>query len=159
MLASKPQHILLALLATSPLCTPLRITITHWFDISGYTVPVASICDNALPGECCTLRQEIFDHYQPHRIENSDVSFLPLLTQQLGAVWAIGGDITPPIMRANINVFPKCQGAPVLRVPGPDPGRPHETTEWAVDNSFHHLAYSATWIDLRTRFPPNSAES
>ncbi|KAL8690521.1 MAG: hypothetical protein Q9218_004052 [Villophora microphyllina] len=149
MFGSKPRSSTLLFLAFSTLSTQLTITIHHYWETDAYIVPISSVYENVQPGDCCTPRPEL---YTEHFFFNSAVTFNSLLFQQIGAVWSMGdtalGD--PP---------PNCHGAPVLHVPGPDAGREHYTLEWAIDNHPRNLAYAATWIDLRTRFPPSGAES
>ncbi|KAL8723463.1 MAG: hypothetical protein Q9181_007281 [Wetmoreana brouardii] len=127
-------------------------------------------CSNIPPGTCCKpqpdggpennsgLMMSMYGmhrpHIVPHRISLGSTTFYGLRMQQFGAGWGATGPLPADI--------PDCNGIPILRTlgdnvdtwdrqiynPPADDGRP-ETPE--------RIVFAASWVDLRTRFPPNSA--
>lgn len=127
--------------------------------------PVEALCHGLPPGECCIPhRQELLRPSENlESIEYSAVGFTRLLENQIGFGWGASGPNFDDI---------KCQGEPLFRLPGPneipfDPWEPdggYTITPPGGLEAKHPsppqiIAFAASWIDLRTRFPPSNAET
>lgn len=112
--------------------------------------PVSAICLNISPGTCCKPHEgailpapeTLYDY------DSSYVSFTGLQVQQLGAGFA-----------ATSNDFEGigCTGAPLIRLFGPSDEAQeiyHPDGRLPAPNT---MVFAASWVDLRTRFPPDSA--
>lgn len=136
-------------------CPTLQVDIRlAWFHNHMRVVnkkdPMSAVCLNILPGECCKPHErvilpapETLDDYS-----TSHVSFTGLLAQQMGAGWA-----------ATTNRYDgiACADTPLVRFFGPTDGeeaqQDHPDGRLPAPNT---MVFAASWIDLRTRFPPNS---
>lgn len=128
--------------------------------------PVIAICRFIPPGECCIPHRREFLH--PH--ENLDsinygaTGFSVLLADQIGFGWGARGHNYEDI---------RCgAGNPILRFAGPNqvPFDPWDDEGGYVTHppggllseeptTPDRIVFAASWIDLRRRFPPNSASS
>ncbi|KAL8968128.1 MAG: hypothetical protein Q9183_002609 [Haloplaca sp. 2 TL-2023] len=131
--------------------------------------PVEALCLDIPPGECCIPHAEqlLGPLENLEMIEYSCTAFDQLLANQIGFGWAAQGSRYEDI---------KCQGNPLFRQPGPtdipfdpwEPGGGYIITPDGADELMptaegpgtpQTVAFAASWIDLRTRFPPGSAET
>lgn len=123
-----------------------------------YQEPMVAVCLDIPPGDCCKPHEDAIlpGPESLHDYDASHVRFTGLRTQQLGAGY---GATTPRYDGI------ACSGTPLVRFFGPDdPLRsPHGQPRFqAFDPNGRlvppmNLVFSASWIDLRTRFPPDSA--
>ncbi|KAL9001789.1 MAG: hypothetical protein Q9188_005246 [Gyalolechia gomerana] len=110
---------------------------------------------NAPPGSCCKPHYSLLPSLHHHRA--GATKFVGLRQNQLGAGWAATGYTNNDIIN--------CTGAPILRVFGPGAGDEDSIVmynppwEEAVEGTFQNVVYAASWVDLRLRFPPDSAGS
>ncbi|CAF9938200.1 hypothetical protein IMSHALPRED_000716 [Imshaugia aleurites] len=112
------------------------------------------------PGFCCQPDPDFATSL--HDFDSGVTTFYGLQNQQMGFGWsAIGPDPDFDL--------PECTGLPILRISGPapnwgqpDPGQyvhnPSGNYHF-VDGTPQSVVFAATWIDLRTRFPPDSADA
>ncbi|CAF9941648.1 hypothetical protein IMSHALPRED_002830 [Imshaugia aleurites] len=119
---------------------------------------VQAECPDIPPGECCKPHEDAVPSLEG--IAAGGTTFYNLYANQLAAGW--GG--TGP----NHEDIPNCVGIPILRIFGPQglPGSfsgdfylPSSSTSDVRAGEPHEIVFAASWIDLRTRFPPNSADS
>ncbi|KAL8949534.1 MAG: hypothetical protein Q9222_004371 [Ikaeria aurantiellina] len=156
---------LLLLLASAISSSQLDITIEWWHIglLDQLQGDFEITCSDIPPGECCKPHPAIIP--LPEEIGLSQVNFGSLLTNQLGAGWPSHGPAYTDI--AN------CSGIPILHVMGPQSPAVFQVPEiegWVSDTTStdsersvfalpEEIVFSASWIDLRTRFPPSSAET
>lgn len=115
--------------------------------------PWFASCLNIAPGVCCKPHEEVILPSPESLLdyEGNDVSFEGLLSQQMGAGWAA----TTPRYDGIA-----CAGAPLFRLFGPTHGAVHQYyPEGVLRPTPADLVFSASWVDLRVRFPPDSAAS
>ncbi|KAI4273510.1 MAG: hypothetical protein LQ337_004561 [Flavoplaca oasis] len=117
--------------------------------------PITATCLDHPPGVCCIPHRRIIladIHEDLNDYMLSRTTFSPLYFSQLGAGWAASGPKYEHI---------GCNGIPILRVPGtvdgvvgekvvPDRMYDDEDEETGSPES---IVFSASWVDLRTRFP------
>lgn len=118
---------------------------------------VEAVCTSIPPGECCKPSRE--DVPILHGIAFSSTMIHGLLEGQFAAAWGAKGP--------NYEDIPTCTGAPILRVFGPSPifgvlkyhpPLPLDSMDMPVGEP-HEIIFAASWVDLRTRFPPDFASS
>ncbi|KAL8959156.1 MAG: hypothetical protein Q9193_003931 [Seirophora villosa] len=128
--------------------------------------PVLAVCRSIPPGECCVPRRsEILAPYEDlNNIDYGATGFSALLPGQLGFGWGApssnyedircgAGNLILRIAGPNSWPFdPRDEyGGYIIHIPGaafaPTPHRPQD------------IVFAASWIDLRRRFPPNSADT
>ena len=144
----------------------LRIWPAHGVDISirWHTADpdeqedvVEAVCRDIPPGECCKPSLDVVPTL--HGIAFSSTKIHRLLESQFAAAWGAKG--------RNYEDIPTCTGAPILRVFGPrpiygllkyHPPLPLDSMDMPVGEP-HEIIFAASWVDLRTRFPPDSATS
>ncbi|KAL8936943.1 MAG: hypothetical protein Q9216_004674 [Gyalolechia sp. 2 TL-2023] len=108
---------------------------------------------NAPPGSCCKPHSSQLPSLQYHRA--GETKFSGLRQNQFGAGWAAAG-------YANNDII-NCIGAPILRVFGPGAGDDDSIVVYnppwgeAEEGTPQNVVYAASWVDLRLRFPPDSA--
>ncbi|KAI4180418.1 MAG: hypothetical protein L6R41_007250 [Letrouitia leprolyta] len=113
--------------------------------------------NNVSPGTCCKPHPSEMPTLRYNRA--GETRFLGLQQNQFGAGWAATGFAHADIIN--------CTGAPMLRVFGPGTGddnsiivyNPPWEDEGEVDGTPQNVVFAASWVDLRTRFPPDSAGS
>ena len=114
-------------------------------------------CTSILPGECCKPPREVLSSLGD--IGSGVTKFSNLLDDQFGAGWGANGHDHGDI--------PNCEGLPILRVFGPtgpwerviyNPPLPPDSLDMP-DGEPHEIVFAASWVDLRTRFPPDFASS
>ena len=109
--------------------------------------------NNVSPGDCCKPTPSMIP--STDRFRAGETTFHGLRHQQFGAGWAATGFDHSDILN--------CTGAPIMRVFGPSTREDDRIVvynpPWAEDEPGypHNVVFAAAWIDLRTRFPPNSA--
>ncbi|KAL8651217.1 MAG: hypothetical protein Q9226_004797 [Calogaya cf. arnoldii] len=165
----------------------LQLTITLEWWLRGHLGSTAGDyigrCIDIPPGECCKPHRDFLA--PPDDIGTSVVSFGTLFPGQFGAGWGSSGpdyeDIVDctgiPILRVfgpepvamyQSPDYPMVPDRSVSRDPPDLPDHPMEDTlSWTsspdsddtASGEPHQIVFSATWIDLRTRFPPDSAWS
>ncbi|KAL8656156.1 MAG: hypothetical protein Q9210_000441 [Variospora velana] len=128
--------------------------------------PVIAICRSIPPGECCIpLRAELLaPHETLDSFDYGATAFSTLLPGQLGFGWGAPSSNYEDI---------RCgAGNPTLRLVGPN-RMPFDP--WDEDGGYitqppggafaerpstpQGIVFAASWIDLRRRFPPNSADT
>lgn len=172
---SKYQFGILVAFATLSPSTQVTISIEWWnrghlWSIAGNYI---GTCINIPPGDCCKPHRDFLP--PPDEIGLSVVRFGTLLLSQFGAGWGASGP--------HYEDIPQCIGPPILRIFGPqdeatyqipdDPPAPDSptlsdsqhpdatwddfSTDWedSLSGEPHEIIFSAAWIDLRTRFPPD----
>lgn len=112
--------------------------------------PISATCTGIPPGDCCKPHSELIlpPPETLYDYGTSETSFTGLLAQQLGAGWSA----TSPRYEGI-----GCNRTPFVRVFGPTDGEvslSHPDGRLPAPNT---MVFSASWIDLRTRFPPDSA--
>ena len=113
---------------------------------------VEAVCTAIPPGECCKPSQEALPTLHGIAFSSSQIS--GLLQGQFAAGWGAKG--------RNYEDIPTCTGAPILRVYGPTyalryhPPLPVDSMDMPIGEP-HEIIFAASWLDLRTRFPPDSA--
>ncbi|KAL8683299.1 MAG: hypothetical protein Q9186_000682 [Xanthomendoza sp. 1 TL-2023] len=168
---------ILAAFATFHVSTQLTITLEWWprGTLERFQGGFFGKCNNIPPGDCCKPHRGFLP--PPAEIGASVVSFGTLLHNQFGAGWGASGPEYEDI--------PECTGIPILRVFGPEtdaiyqtpnfpdildivespdndglditPDRASMSSEDSASGEPHEIVFSAAWIDLRTRFPPDPA--
>lgn len=128
--------------------------------------PVIAICRFIPPGECCIPhRRELLHPFENlDSIEYGATGFSVLLAGQIGFGWGATGSNYEDV---------KCGvGNPILRLAGPNdtPFDPWDDAGGYITlppggnmaeepASPEKIVFAASWMDLRRRFPPNSADS
>ena len=141
-------------------CLPtLQVDITlKWspkiiYGVAGAGNPVSATCPNIAPGDCCKPHEHVILP-PPKTLQDyafSHVSFTSLRAQQLGAGFAA----TSPHYEGIA-----CAGAPLVRFFGWSDGEQQQYhPDMGLAPAPDTLVFAASWIDLRTRFPPDSAGS
>ncbi|KAL8935483.1 MAG: hypothetical protein Q9211_004680 [Gyalolechia sp. 1 TL-2023] len=109
---------------------------------------------NAPPGSCCKPHRSQLPSLYHHRA--GETRFVGLQQNQFGAGWAAIGFANEDIIN--------CTGAPILRVYGPgsddDDSVVVYNPPWGdgeIDGRLENVVFAASWVDLRLRFPPDSA--
>ncbi|KAL8727887.1 MAG: hypothetical protein Q9166_005764 [cf. Caloplaca sp. 2 TL-2023] len=150
-------RIVLLLLAHTTLTVQVDILLrwwTVWHDVSLLPhVPLEARCNNIQPGTCCKPQPGLLQ-VRPRKFSSGSTTFYGLRMQQFGAGWGATGPEYEDI--------PDCIGTPILRTMGEnvDPLDPHiynPPDEDERPGTPERIVFAASWIDLRTRFPPNSA--
>ena len=128
--------------------------------------PVIATCHFIPPGECCIPHSDALlgPHENLEGIDYGATAFITLLAGQIGFGWGSPGPNWSDIRCGN--------GVPILRVPGPTemPFDPWDDAGGYVTlppggnmadepSTPSKIVFAASWIDLRTRFPPNSADT
>ncbi|KAL8710028.1 MAG: hypothetical protein Q9220_005299 [cf. Caloplaca sp. 1 TL-2023] len=128
--------------------------------------PIWAIFRNVPPGECCIPHRAELLH--PHEDLDSilygSTGFSVLRAGQLGFGWGAPS-------RSSRYEDVRCAGNPLVRVAGPnqlpfDPWdeqggyitTPPNAVEQDIPALPNEILFAASWIDLRTRFPPSSAD-
>ncbi|KAL8715121.1 MAG: hypothetical protein Q9220_001078 [cf. Caloplaca sp. 1 TL-2023] len=156
---------ILLLLANAIPSSQLDITIEWWpVGLLGQLLGNYQVtCSDIPPGECCIPHPALIP--SPGEVGLSQVNFGSLLQNQLGAGWASQGPAQEDV--AN------CSGMPVLHVMGPQLLAVYQVPEidgWVSDTTStdstrsafalpDEMVFTASWVDLRTRFPPDSADA
>ena len=111
---------------------------------------VTYTCEGIPAGECCKAHAQIIATLR-HMGSSTSVAGT-LLADQLVAGWN-------PSM-SNPTSF-ECAGRPIARHFGPGiwVHSIPSATDARFDADFNELIYAASWVDLRTRFPPGSLET
>lgn len=122
--------------------------------------PLTAEFNPALPGFCCKPDPDFVNSLW--ELESGATTFYGLLYQQIGFGWSATGN-NPS------TDIPECTGLPILRVSGPSgdtwSGNPaidvyNPPGNFAsVEGTPQSVVFAATWIDLRTRLPPSSADA
>ena len=142
----------------------LQVSIWAEWWLEGYSIlPVSALWDDISPGTCLRPQPNVV----PSDVDAGQITFSNLLGGQYGAGWTSTGP--------NHADIPECDGMPALRLfglgmtqydqregieiySGDDSG--DDTTD---DDLVHampeNIIFAAAWYDLRTRFPPNSADA
>ncbi|KAL8995063.1 MAG: hypothetical protein Q9169_005132 [Polycauliona sp. 2 TL-2023] len=143
--------------------TSVSITIS-------YGTTLWASCRNIPPGTCCTpappqsLALDALFTRPPSSRPRSKTMFSGLLHQQLGAGWPADADADNS---NGVTTSRRCEGAPILRVFGAGyeheaylrPANPYNRHDAATHPQRTNVVGGASWVDLRTRFPPDSAGS
>ncbi|KAI4255927.1 MAG: hypothetical protein L6R42_006489 [Xanthoria sp. 1 TBL-2021] len=172
----------LALVALTIFSPSLQVTITLEWWLRGHLGSIrgdyVGKCIDIPPGDCCKPHRDLLA--PPDEIGSSVVGFGTLFPGQYGAGWGSSGpdyedilDCTGvPILRVfgpelvAIYQLPDYPMVPDVSI-SPDPPD-HSTAGIASETSSidsedtasgepYEIVFAATWIDLRTRFPPDSA--
>ncbi|KAL8823560.1 MAG: hypothetical protein Q9191_005748 [Dirinaria sp. TL-2023a] len=156
-MTSIPKILRTMLLLILPLPT-LQVDIAQywWFGGMKYFQGLITVrWNNVPPGTCCKPAP-----WQLPSLENHSAGvtrFFDLLQNQFGAGWAATGTGNQDIIN--------CTGAPILRVFGPTPNEGDSIDVYnppagqELEGAPQNVVFAASWIDLRVRFPPNSAGS
>ena len=146
-------HVFLLLLL--PLGTlQVNIELQWWSEgMQYFDGLVTARWDNVSPGDCCKPTPWMVPSTRLFRA--GETTFYGLRHQQFGAGWAATGFDHSDILN--------CTGTPIMRVFGPS-SRDDDmivayNPPWGMDEPGYpqNVVFAAAWIDLRTRFPPNSA--
>lgn len=130
------------------------ISLEWWSEgVAYFENLVTARWNNVPPGTCCKPHLSKLPTLHYHRA--GETRFLGLQQNQFGAGWAAVGYRHEDIIN--------CTGAPILRVFGPGTGddnsivvyNPRWEDEGEVDGTPENVVYAASWVDLRTRFPPD----
>ncbi|KAL8705190.1 MAG: hypothetical protein Q9201_001690 [Fulgogasparrea decipioides] len=148
----------LCLLAFTKMTIQVDIMLEWWSETNEYWNNLVTVrCNNMPPGVCCKPRPETIPALLDNRAGGT--TFYHLRQNQFGAGWAAQSSFPDP---AAIT----CTGSPILRVHGPSGGSDDDINiynpPWGDDTiagTPETIVYAAAWIDLRLRFPPNSAET
>ncbi len=170
MATSKFQYLILIALTIFSTSDQLTITMEWWLrgHLENIRGDYIGKCINTPPGVCCKPHRDFLP--PPDEVGASVVSFGTLLPGQFGAGWGASGP--------DYEDIPDCTGSPILRVFGPEPLAIYQLpdfpmipdasehtmpdamstdSEETVSGGPHEIVFSATWIDLRTRLPPDIA--
>ena len=111
---------------------------------------VTYTCDDIPAGECCKAHAEIIATLR--NVGTSTSIAATLLTDQMAAGWGLS--------TSNPTSF-ECVGSPIARYFGPGiwVHSIPSIRDVRFDADANELVYAASWVDLRTRFPPGSAET
>ena len=149
------------LLALPAIVSAVDITMTFLYRVEAnggffglYGRPrVEYTCTNIPPGECCKPHAEILSTLRGFGSTTVMTSWLQ--ASQLAAAWTAGASST---LYSNVI---ECAGIPAVRYFGP--GILLRTVpaleDFRFDADHEELLFAASWIDLRTRFPPGSSET
>ena len=137
----------------------MQVDIRHNWKYELGTIPgtyliVDATCMNIAPGECCKTELANF-HYAIHIVE-SKTTVGPLLADQFSAAWSADA----ATISSTKSIFTNCTGLPIDRFFGPGTWerRAEDRSEFQYDNwPDENLAFGASWVDLRLRFPASSA--
>ncbi|KAL9014900.1 MAG: hypothetical protein Q9173_000455 [Seirophora scorigena] len=127
--------------------------------------PVIAICRSIPPGECCMPRRSeiLAPHENLNSIDYGTTGFSALLPGQLGFGWGAPSSNYEDIRCGAGNLLLRLTGSSswpydprdeyggyIIHIPG---------AAFAVTpNEPQDIVFAASWIDLRRRFPPNSAD-
>ena len=154
-MTSTPNLLKALLLLALPLPTlQVDIALDWWFEgLNYFEGLITARWNNVSPGTCCKPAPWQLPSLENHRA--GETRFFGLLQNQFGAGWAATGF-------ANENII-NCTGAPILRVFGPSMGSDDRIVVYNlplgedIEGTPQNVVFAASWIDLRLRFPPNSA--
>ncbi|KAI4120956.1 MAG: hypothetical protein LQ338_006651 [Usnochroma carphineum] len=134
------------------------ISLEWWPDITAHFEGlvegiVSARWNNVPPGTCCKPRPWQVPSTQ--YFHAGEAKFYGLRQNQFGAGWAATGVANEDIIN--------CTGAPILRVFGPGTGAEDSIVvynpPWGedIDGTLGSVVFAASWVDLRLKFPPDSA--
>ena len=144
-------------LLTSPHQTlQVDIGLQWWSEGMNYLDGLVSArWNNVSPGDCCM--PTISQIPSLNNFQAGEATFYGLRHGQFGAGWAATGFAHSDIVN--------CNGIPILRVFGPstepDDSIVAYNPPWGEgeQGTPQNVVFAATWIDLRLRFPPSSADT
>ena len=153
-------HFTALLLPLPAIVSAVDITMTLFYRVNpngGFGLHgrprVEYTCENIPPGECCKPHAVILPNLRGFGTTIVMTSYLQ--ANQLAAAWTPGASST-----LNTNVI-ECAGIPAVRYFGPgillSTVPPLE--DFRFDAEHEELLFAASWVDLRTRFPPGSSET
>ncbi|KAL8926583.1 MAG: hypothetical protein Q9208_002910 [Pyrenodesmia sp. 3 TL-2023] len=148
-----PTHLpFLLVLNLVTLSLQVDITLSWWSEgMSYFDHLITAHFRSVPPGTCCKPSPQQLPSLRDHRA--GETIFHHLLHNQFGAGWAATG-------AANIDIV-HCTGAPILRVFGPGTAEDDSIVvynpPWGedVEGTPRNVAFAASWVDLRVRFPPD----
>ena len=107
-------------------------------------------CEDIPAGECCKAHSQITATLR--HVGTSTSIAGTLRADQMVAGWSVS--------MSNPTSF-ECVGRPIARYFGPGIWvySVPSATDVRFDADIHELIYAASWVDLRTRFPPGSSET
>ncbi|KAL8736544.1 MAG: hypothetical protein Q9181_002393 [Wetmoreana brouardii] len=146
----------LCLFAFTKMTVQVDIVLEWWSETNAYWDNLITVrCNNMPPGVCCKPQPETIATLVHNRAGGT--TFYHLRQNQFGAGWPARSSFPDP---AAIS----CTGSPILRVHGPSGGSDDSidvfNPPWddhGIRGMPETIVYAAAWIDLRLRFPPNSA--
>lgn len=148
------------LLALPAIVSAVDITMTLFYRVDGIggfglhgRPRVEYTCTNIPPGECCKPHAVLLPTLRGFGSTTVVTSYLQ--ANQLAAAWTADSSST-----LSLNVI-ECAGIPAVRYSGP--GILLRTVpaleDLRFDAAHEELLFAASWVDLRTRFPPGSSET
>ena len=156
---SWPTLVITLLLSFAITTTQVTIRLTWTCLIDGWVpIPRIAQCTDLPPGECCKPHPDFFSDHDP--IRDSSISVTGLLFDQIAAGWSATWAPVAGTNFRNPDTI-ECSGAPVRRFFGPgtwweatDHGDWERYYSWEAPRE--EMIFGASWVDLRTRFPPDS---